>query len=465
MVKRVGFIFLLVLFIFLSVFAQSDWKVIFGGMTRYVLTKEKWDNLMNCSHHKMEITLNFKGKDHRYTVVPLWIFAAVVDGPEESHPYIFDESLWKRGYDVTIMSADGYTVTFNTSEVDPDSIFVAGKVDGKEIEGSPPLRIVGKVSKKLWVMNPVEIEFDVPRKNGEKEEKFKFELVIDGKLHSFTLEELERSPYYLEGCGGYKTSAGSVRKGYYGGVRILDLLEEYTKISENDTVKVTAMDGYTMDYSMKQFLDQKDGTWILAFKKDGEHLPLDPGYIRIIKVGEKCPIIDGHSSVRMVKRMEIIRKKYRDFKLRLEGYMNFILDRRDLMSGLSCHGVTVKYKEKDGIHEYYGIPLWRLLAYSDDPRYAPHKQDPSINSYNEEFAEEGYEVEIVAKDGFKIRLNSKYLNRNDSIILAMMKDGNELEGMEWPLTLVWDVNSGNIPGMKKVKGVVMIRIIVGKNER
>ena len=57
------------------------------------------------------------------------------------------------------------------------------------------------------------------------------------------------------------------------------------------------------------------------------------------------------------------------------------------------------------------------------------------------------------------------VSRNDSIILAMMKDGNELEGMEWPLTLVWDVNSGNIPGMKKVKGVVMIRIIVGKNER
>ena len=444
-----------------NLFAQSNWKVIFTGTTRYVLTDEKWESLMKCTHHRMEITLNFKGRDHKYVVVPFWIFTAVVDGGEEKHPYIFDSELWKEGYDVTIVGRDGYTVTFNTSEIPFDSIYIAGFVDGRRIEGSPPLRIVGRISKKLWVMNPIEVEFDVPGKGKEEGKEFEFELSVNGKVHKFTIEELEKSGCYVEGCGGYKTSAGSVRKGYYGGVKLLDLVRRYTEISEDEMVRITAMDGYVMDYSMKQFLEQEDGVWILAFKKDGEYLPVDPGYIRIMKVGRNCPIIDGHSSVRMVKRIEILRRKYRDFALRLEGYMNFTLNRQDLMSGLSCHGVKVRYKEKDGVvHEYYGIPLWRFLAYSDDPKYAPHKQDPSIPSYNEKFASEGYRIVVIAKDGFRITLDSRYLNKNDNVILAMFKDGKELSGDEWPLTLVWNMDSGKIPGMKKVKGVEIVRIIV-----
>ncbi|RKX44661.1 MAG: hypothetical protein DRP38_09150, partial [Thermotogae bacterium] len=206
-------------------------------------------------------------------------------------------------------------------------------------------------------------------------------------------------------------------------------------------------------YSGKQILDQKDGYWILAFKKDGEYLPLDPGYIRIMKVGEDNPMIEGHLSVRMVKRVEVVKKKYENITLKIKGYMDFTLDRQTLESGISCHGVEVEYEG----HVYKGIPLWRLLAYSDDPKYAPHKQDPSIKSYNEELALKGYKVRVIAEDGYSITLDSRDLNKEDGVIIAMYRDGELIED-EGPLVLVWD-GSLKIEGIKKVKNVVKIELI------
>ena len=430
---------------------KAGWKITLEGVRTDEITEKDWEKLVKCGKHLKTMELTVKGKKRVYTGIPLWMVIAMVDGPDDKHPYRFDKTLWDGGYDVTITAADGYTVTFNTKEVAYDSLILAYTEDGKPVKGVPPLRIVGETSKKLWVKNPVEIELDISKK--VEKEVFYFELVINGKVHKFTLKELENSPFYVELPGRYVTSAGSVRGGVYGGVKLVDLINQYTSLSAEDTLKAIAMDGYEMTYSGKQILDQKDGYWILAFKKDGEYLPLDPGYIRIIKVGESNPMIEGHLSVRMVKRVEVVKKKYENITLEIKGYMDFTLDRQTLESGISCHGVEVEYKG----HVYKGIPLWRLLAYSDDPKYAPHKQDPSIKSYNEELALKGYKVRVIAEDGYSITLDSRDLNKEDGVIIAMYRDGELIED-EGPLVLVWD-RSLKIEGIKKVKNVVKIELI------
>ncbi len=86
------------------------------------------------------------------------------------------------------------------------------------------------------------------------------------------------------------------------------------------------------------------------------------------------------------------------------------------------HGwiITVTGESDGTASTYTGIPLWMLLAYADDPRYQPHKQqDHSIRSYNEEAAKEGYLVRIAAEDGFSVVLDSRELHRNEDIIRAV----------------------------------------------
>ena len=212
------------------------------------------------------------------------------------------------------------------------------------------------------------------------------------------------------------------------------------------------MDGYEMTYSGSQVLDQKDGTWILAFRLDGDFLPKDPGYVRTIKVGPANPNIDGHLSVRMVKKITVMQKGFKDFSMRLDGKMQWVLDRSTLESCTSCHRTTVTFEKKGLVDTYTGFPAWLALAYVDDPKYAPHKQDTSILTYDAAAAAAGYRVDFIAADGFTVSLDSRDLDHNDQVILAMYKNGAPLPEGEFPLVLVWDRDAKKIPaGIKNAK--------------
>ncbi|HNY82162.1 MAG TPA: hypothetical protein PKM49_04785, partial [Thermotogota bacterium] len=109
---------------------------------------------------------------------------------------------------------------------------------------------------------------------------------------------------------------------------------------------------------------------------------------------------------------------------------------------------------------YTGIPLWMLLAYVDDPNYAPHKQDSSIIAYNRDLALKGYNVKITAMDGYAITLRSEELDMNNDVLIATTKNGEELPEGEWPLILVWQYDSTQIPAnIKGVKQVTSIEVI------
>lgn len=439
--------------------AGASWKVLLIGARKDEITGSRFAEAVKHTNHHKVMKLKEKGRAVLYVGMPFYQIAAVVDGSDFKHPYKFNKTLWKKGYDITITARDGYSVTFNTKDYSYNDIILTDTEDGKFI----PVSIVGNIPKNHWVKDVAEIELGVTRRNVDSvNEAGKFNLLfsINGTKHSYSLQELEKSPYYIEGKGSFTTSAGTKYSGLYSGVKLADFLKQFVKITGTSTIIFTAMDGYEMSYSGKQLLNSSNGVWILAFKENGKYLPKDPGYVRTIKVGKDNPNIEGHLSVRMIKKISVKGEIYKDFSLQIEGDKNFTLDRQTLQSGLSCHKKTVFFERKGKSAHYTGIPLWRFLAYSDDPKYAPHMQDPSIATYMEKRALKGYKVEITAMDGYSITLNSQKLNKNDAVILAMIKNGKELPGNEWPLILVWDKNAKVIPdGIKPIRQVKSIKLI------
>jgi hypothetical protein len=388
--------------------------------------------------------------------MPLIQIAAMVDGPDDTHPYKVDRSLWKSGYDITVTAADGYSATFNTSEVDMDAVILADRENGLPI--APTL--VGEIPTSAWVRNVAEIELSIGALEAVGPD---FELILDinGKVTSYSIGELETLPYYVEEKGSYTTSAGTTYTHLYGGVKFPDLLNQFMRLKKGNTVILVAMDGYEMTYSGEQILDTSDGVWILAFKQDGEYIPQDPGYIRTVKVGPEVPNITGHLSVRMIEKVVVREKGYEDFSLAIEGKLDFALDRQTIQSCVSCHKASVFFERKGTSAHYTGFPLWRILAYSDDPDYAPHNQDSSIISYRKELAADGYGVELEASDGFKITVDSRELDGNNEVILGMYREEEELPAKEWPLVLVWDKDASVVPeGVKPIRQITSIRLIL-----
>ncbi len=389
--------------------------------------------------------------------MPLRLIVALADCNDSTHPYSFDTVIWEKGYDITLTGNDGYSATFSTLDIGPDDLMVADTENGAAISPS----VVGDVSGKLWVKDLASIDLALQPSTAE-EESFNLIVDINDTVQSFSLKELEESPYYIEEKGSFTTSAGTTSTFLYGGVKFADFLKQFMVLENDDTITMVAMDGYEMTYSGEQILDDSDGVWILAFKSDGEYMPKDPGYIRTVKVGPNVPNIDGHLSVRMLEKIVASGESYEAFTLAVRGMMDRDIDRQTMQSCTSCHTTDITYKDRKSGNEYpyTGVPLWMLCAYADDTEYAPHGQDKSIMSYNEKLALEGYQVKVTASDGFSITLDSKEVNKNQDVIIAMYKNGEVLPEDEWPLIIVWDKDAEVVPaGIKNVRNVEEIELL------
>jgi hypothetical protein len=425
----------------------ESWSIALAGTRADSLVASYYEKLFNAGAVKRQVEK--KGVKYEYRGLPLWKIVAMVDGPDSVPPYAFDEAKWKAGYDITLVAKDGYAATFSTKDIAPDALILACEENGKW--GSP--QTVGDSPKNLWVRDIASIETSLaPASAATGAEAFSIDLDINGTKVSYSLDELRSSDLYMEAPGSYTTSAGTKYTNVYGGVKLRTLVERFAKLSDKDSLSFVAMDGYEMTYPGSLVMDESDGTWLLAFTMDGEALPKDPGYVRTIKVGAGKPNIDGHLSVRMVRKIVVRQKDFKDFKIALSGKMSQEMDRSTIQSCVSCHGKTVTFERKGIVATYTGFPAWLLLGYVDDPKNAPHRQDKSIPAYESLLARAGYLVDFVASDGFAVTVNAKDMDRNDDLIVAMYKNGEILGVDEFPLALVWDRNAALVPaGIKNVK--------------
>ena len=416
--------------------AGSGWMVELTG----VRSDELWESDLEAwlNEGYVELPLEKKGETHLYGGILFSEVVAMVDDPDGSMPYSFQEELWREGYDITLTAADGYSATFFTADVDPETMMLAVSMDGQPI----PLQVAGDFSSKLWIQDLASVELSLAPVALE-ENSFTLELAINGVERAYTLKEMEQMDIYVEDKGTYTNSYGNSFTNVWAGVKLVPLLEQFMVLEPDSSLKIVAMDGYEMTFGGEMLLDQADGDWILAFKENGEYMPEDPGYIRLVKVGPKNPEISGHSSARMVKRIVTEGVPFKDFSLTLtQKDLTEVFDRQTMQSGITTHKTRVSYydRKSDSDIPYMGMPLWRVI------------ERPT-----------GYKaVELIAADGFTITLDNAEVEGNDDVIVAMFTGENDqlLSDDEWPLRLVWDKDAALVPeGIKSIKNLVEIRLI------
>jgi hypothetical protein len=445
-----------------SVIAPAEllrWSINLSGKNELLLESSQLIGSDNLPAHRTSITVEVKGENRTYTGIPLYMVLAMVDGSEENHPYIFDYDAWEAGYEVTATAADGYSAAFFSADYAYDSTIIAYEQDGSPIS---PMLIGTELTKDLWVKDVAAIELSMETAAAVIPTLTLTSSDVD---ITFTTAELKETPYYIEETGGYTTSAGTYYESLYGGVKLYALLNSFGDVGDDGSITAVASDGYEMSYAIADLKDTSEGTWIAAFEENGAPMAFDPGYIRIVKVGSPIPNIDGHSSAKMVKEIKFSAAPLRSFELTVSGKMEVLVDRASMQSGISCtaHKTDVEYlnKKSSEVEYYTGMPLFALLAIADDPDYAPHKQtDHDIKAYDAEAARKGYKVKISAADGYSITLDSRELDGNQDVIVAMYQDGEELGNDDWPLKLVWDQNAARIPeGIKAVRQLTRIDLI------
>jgi len=247
-------------------------------------------------------------------------------------------------------------------------------------------------------------------------------VVRGDRTWTYTIADLEEMDV-VTGPGTFTRSTGTGYEATYVGVPMATLIGN---VSADATIRVTASDGYSMNYEAGMLLDNEEGTWILAYMESGEYMPNDPGYFRVVQVGENNPHFSSSLSAQMVVKIEVL-GTYEAYSLFLTGAVERLFARGELEEGVGCpcHTATVTVTSKGETHTYTGLPLWRLVAYVDDDVFPAAEEGIHYNDedFNDTLAAAGYGITLTASDGYAQSVASTIVARDDRFIVAFKMDG------------------------------------------
>lgn len=291
-------------------------------------------------------------------------------------------------------------------------------------------------------------------------------LTITGvsQTKNLTLDDLKKLPA-VEGQAGIKSSTGKITPPtLFKGVLLTELLKQVDGADSTMGVQVEAKDGYAMTLSFDQiskgdFIAYDPATGdetknagtlqaILAYEMDGKALDVEKdGYLRLMVISEKNnQVVDGHWSVKFVTKMTL-KPLAAEWSLVLQGAINDEVDRGtfESCSTSKCHQASWK---DDKAQTWVGTPLYLLVGRVDDEQ--KHEDD----AFNETLADQGYTVEIIAKDGFSVTLDSARVKNNKNLIVAYLMNDNPLTDKNFPLKLVGsDVQKGE--GVGQIEKIII----------
>jgi DMSO/TMAO reductase YedYZ molybdopterin-dependent catalytic subunit len=290
-------------------------------------------------------------------------------------------------------------------------------------------------------------------------------IIKDTQTSTYTMDSLKNLPQ-VTGWAGQMSSTGTISGPFqYKGVALMEILKSVGGVTENDAIRVSAKDGYAMTLSYNQVtqgsgfpvLDSSTGKEVtpsnklvvfLAYEQDGKPLDDTVGPLRLGIMTSNTQVTDGHWWVKWTQKIEVV-PTVKPWTLKLDGAIVENMDQATFESGaaIGCHGV--KYTDADG-HVWEGIPLWYLIGRVDDPTET-HKGD----AFSDALADKGYEVHLVASDGYMVKLASTDTKRNDGMIVAYKMDGKPLTDKNWPLRLVGSA----VTKQQQVGGIVTMKLV------
>jgi len=294
---------------------------------------------------------------------------------------------------------------------------------------------------------------------------------IGEENHTLTATQLRKLPT-LEGSGKYLKSTGTIVGPFtYTGVNISAIIELIANISTDLSIKAIASDGYKFTFTKTQILGDvplyndegfqighggsNNLTLALLYDEGGSPLTEEfGGPFRLGYLGVNEPITDGHFWVKYVDKL-IIRGGIQDWSIRLSGLSVVNISQDDFDSIVYCgdhiHNVTYKYSDAEGhIITYEGMPLWIALSIVDGG-----ESEFTHYTFNDLLAQEGYTVRILSSDGSNLSLSSSITTRNDSLILAHVRNGVPLPEEEFPVKLI----SPQLPQEEWIDNIVSISIL------
>lgn len=286
----------------------------------------------------------------------------------------------------------------------------------------------------------------------------------DVTVNEETIAEMDE----LSMDGGLLTSAGTIKGPYkYTGVRLFDVLDLVGGVSEENSLRVTAADGYAMVFTWEELNGDfttysvntgdeveatKDLIPIVSYMEDDDPLPDGHGPIRLVILGEEGLISEGHFWIKQVVKIEVL-SAVKDYTIQLSGVLSEEMDRPTFESGCNCPDTPPEhqgvYEDVDG-NIWTGMPIWLLVGRIDD------EVTHTAYAYNRELADNNaYVVQVISADGYTVELNSSFVKMNQNIILANEMNGEQLPETYWPLRLV----GNDLEKSQMARNIAEIRVV------
>jgi DMSO/TMAO reductase YedYZ molybdopterin-dependent catalytic subunit len=317
--------------------------------------------------------------------------------------------------------------------------------------------------------------------------------LIGGNGHQRNLTQNDiLSLQAYSGMGGFRKSGGALSGiSNYTGVAVTDLLNLVGGITSDDTLAVTASDGYSMSYTYNQVVNGLDFTTfdstgssvttilplkiVVAYSCNGTALTGDEGPLRLTILSKDGLLATGNMWVRMLTQLQVVSPNSptasptsqltdttttaptstvtstssptttpstnpASWTITINGSTATSMT-QDTFATLTSQN-TATYTESSTV--WSGATLNRLVDWA---------QGNSVISSDSLTA--GYVVKIVGSDGSIVTLNDSRLDGNQNIILANALNNSPLTGYNYPLTLTGSALISN----EKVNGVTQIQIL------
>ncbi|OPX86461.1 MAG: Endo-1,4-beta-xylanase A precursor [Pelotomaculum sp. PtaB.Bin104] len=495
------------------------WNLALTGKISDVISQAEFEAGLACpnSGHLVEWT-DIEG--NVWSGIPLWFLTGWID---DRQPHNYNSNQAMAGYSVLVKAGDGYTKEFNSTDVAwSNDYIIANKCNGEPLTESWPLRLVGAGVAKddgslsgTSVGNIVEIELTsfetvlpVPEvrviKYAEDGTTILNEVTVDylwmqenldvigDGTTEYRYEAITNNPDDVWDAaetypGGYKI-VNSVK-----GTRIKDLCDRVGGMGAGTEIVLVAKDGYEtrLPYSSiytNPAVQVRQGDAILAWWGDGKYVPNYADGMRLFFTpggdnvygqwdmhetlpsnywhyyysdGVQYPSCAGLAA-KWITEIKIYSAPESDWTLELDGQdiggIDYDVSKTYFEQALACQfGANHKATYTDAQGQVWeGMPLWFLVGFVDDA------DQHSDSAFNEELAEDGYQVVITAADGKSVAINSVDMIRSGDYIIANSLNGAPIPESDsnWPLRLVGSA----ISRATSISQIVSIKLVADSEE-
>ncbi|MDY6911182.1 MAG: molybdopterin-dependent oxidoreductase [Chloroflexota bacterium] len=268
-------------------------------------------------------------------------------------------------------------------------------------------------------------------------------------------------------------------KGAVQGTDIKDLCDLVGGAVSGDSIKIQADDGYNETFAYENVYSPvpAQGPMVLCWKKDSAYS--GNGYsdgMQLVFLAQttnaagqyvfgnqdmhdclpeanwhyywqgstQYPSCNG-TSIKYIDTIEIYTSGVAEWELELDGASNYIMSQTEFENGVACHSAVTWV---DGTDTWSGMPLWLLCGWVDDG------ETHGPGAFNDDLAAAGYDITVIAADGYSKTFTSADVARNNDMIVANELNGAPLPADKYPLKLV----GPDLTGGQKVGQITKIEL-------